>query len=400
MTAQTALTSSITTASPFASATLSTDHLPEPLLSMPSPPSSPTPSSSSDISIDSSASLSDLSSDMLPPLDFASAQRDADNGILYISDTYPTDSLAYVPDQFKNEPVHVLSGDRIELVEELPGYAMRIKVLRTGKVGLMPSWNVEDPFERLARLNMEYNEATTCPAEQAAKSGEPHQQSECTLVHVHSRCLNQSAMTRRQVVTNLRKLRQDDASSSSGSEESLPTTLDQEPRMQTFKKRKSVKFNGGEPKVVFRYYLPAGFNKKDKPKRSRYDSDHESSESEDAPPQEEDDETWWVPPWEENPDELKAAAMTLMFDRELEALQAMSSPPIPVATPPPPVPTPTPTPTPMIAAILPVAKSETPAAAVVGKADDGSGSRRRSQRGFRGKLRMNKFRDGFKVMFQ
>jgi len=237
-------------------------------------------------------------------------------------DKFPSD-MAYIADPFKKEPLEVESGERVELLEELPNFVMRVRVVRKGIVGLLPAWNLEDPFERLARLNMEFNEAVTCPAEVQAKNDDSHPAS-CALAHAHSRCPTQTAQTRRQFVHKMRKLERENGSSF---ENSLPTTPDVEPLAAPPSKRttttlppvvdpkpKSVKFTGTQRKVVFRYYLPADLNKKEK-RSTRYDSDsesdndndHEFAES-DMAQIEDENVAWWWDGWEEDPDAVEAAA--------------------------------------------------------------------------------------------
>ena len=51
------------------------------------------------------------------------------------------------------------AGERVELLEEVDEYAVRVRVLRTGKVGLIPAWNTEGALDRLTRINTAFNEA-------------------------------------------------------------------------------------------------------------------------------------------------------------------------------------------------------------------------------------------------
>ena len=275
-------------------------------------------------------------------------------------------------ENYKKEPVYVDSGDKVLIKEELPNFVMRVKVLKDGQEGLMPAWNVEDPFERLARLNMEYNEAvsklytcvrcgdresngvlcflnekTTCPKEEEAKNGSETSSSSsstaCThLAHVHSHCPAQTAQTRRQFVSKMRKLGQE-SPSSSGSDESLPTTPELEQQHQSHfpsssspTKSKSVKFNASQRKVVFRYYLPANVNKKEKRKRFDDDSDLES----DLPPAEaeieDDDSAWWWDGWEEDPDASSVDIDLPSSSPAFTATLSSESLPLSIVTPPPP----------------------------------------------------------------
>lgn len=136
--------------------------LPEANAEMSSASSSPS-SDISELSTDSSASSMDTTIPQLPgppTLSFEDAAADAASNIQYAMETFPTDT-SYIAEQYKKDGVHVEGGDRVVLLEELPNFAVRVKVVKNGNVGLLPAWNMEDPFERLARLNMEFNEAVS-----------------------------------------------------------------------------------------------------------------------------------------------------------------------------------------------------------------------------------------------
>ena len=97
-----------------------------------------------------------------PPLTWRNAFQDAKAGIHYTKDTFPTST--FLPPPFSREPVSVEPGDRVEILDEIDEYAVRVRVLRTGAVGLIPSWNTEGALERLTRINTAFNEAVrTCP---------------------------------------------------------------------------------------------------------------------------------------------------------------------------------------------------------------------------------------------
>ena len=61
------------------------------------------------------------------------------------------------------EPVAVDAAERVELLAEVDEYAVRVRVLRTGAVGLIPAWNTEGALERLTRMNTAFNEAVRVP---------------------------------------------------------------------------------------------------------------------------------------------------------------------------------------------------------------------------------------------
>ena len=92
-----------------------------------------------------------------PPLTWRTAFQDAKAGIYYTKDSFPSSS--FLPPPFSREPVTVEAGERSEVVGEFDEYAVRVRVLRTGDVGLITLWNTEGALERLTRINTAFNEA-------------------------------------------------------------------------------------------------------------------------------------------------------------------------------------------------------------------------------------------------
>ncbi len=113
---------------------------------------SPIPASPSEAVASSSSSVH-----VQPPLTWRNAAQDALAGIYYTKDAFPSSS--FLPPPFSREPVIVEAGERIELLDEFDEYAVRIRVLRTDVVGLIPAWNTEGALERLTRMNTAFNEA-------------------------------------------------------------------------------------------------------------------------------------------------------------------------------------------------------------------------------------------------
>ncbi|KAI0366891.1 hypothetical protein BV20DRAFT_971194 [Pilatotrama ljubarskyi] len=68
-----------------------------------------------------------------PPLTWRTAAQDAKAGVYYTKDEFPSSS--FLPPPFSREPVEVRAGERVELLEEVDEYAVRVRVLRTGKTG-------------------------------------------------------------------------------------------------------------------------------------------------------------------------------------------------------------------------------------------------------------------------
>lgn len=92
-----------------------------------------------------------------PPLTWNNAAQDAMTDIYYTKDAFPSSS--FLPPPFSREPVTVEAGERVELLDEYDEYAVRVRVLRTDVVGLIPAWNTEGALERLTRMNTAFNEA-------------------------------------------------------------------------------------------------------------------------------------------------------------------------------------------------------------------------------------------------
>ncbi|CDO71711.1 hypothetical protein BN946_scf184915.g55 [Trametes cinnabarina] len=138
-----------------------------------------------------------------PPLTWRTAAQDARAGIHYTKDQFPSSS--FLPPPFSREPVEVQAAERLELLDEVDEYAVRVRVLRTGKIGLIPAWNLEGALDRLTRINTAFNEAATCPveahslrrrfSESSAMHTSTKAEQEATvppvppITHVHSRCI-------------------------------------------------------------------------------------------------------------------------------------------------------------------------------------------------------------------
>ncbi|KAH9936149.1 uncharacterized protein B0H18DRAFT_950537 [Fomitopsis serialis] len=141
-----------------------------------SSPSSPTPSSASSSSSALSPTLSDFA---LPPADpWRTAAAEAAAGIHYALEAFPAPGQTVLGPPFRNAPLAVGAGARVVLLdaegEDAGTLHVRARVLETGEVGYLPAWNVEGALERLARVNMEFNEAATCPAERTTLSRRSH----------------------------------------------------------------------------------------------------------------------------------------------------------------------------------------------------------------------------------
>lgn len=104
-------------------------------------------------------------------LSWATAARDSAEGVHYVRENFPSEHSTYLSQPFRKEPIMVAAGDRVAVLEELSEYAVRVRSLRDGQVGVVPSWNIEDALERLARLNMGLNEIVTSPDGESSARG-------------------------------------------------------------------------------------------------------------------------------------------------------------------------------------------------------------------------------------
>ncbi len=90
--------------------------------------------------------------------DWATAAKESLEGVQYVREKYPTENLVYLAAALRKDPVHVEAGDKIVIVEEVTEFIVRVRVVGKDEVGLLPAWNTEDPLQRIARLNMRFNE--------------------------------------------------------------------------------------------------------------------------------------------------------------------------------------------------------------------------------------------------
>lgn len=92
-----------------------------------------------------------------PLISWATAAQEALDGVHYVRDKFPSDDGAYLSAVFRREPLKVEKDDKVLILDEVTEFAIRVRVLRTDTVGVVPMWNVEGALERLARVNMELN---------------------------------------------------------------------------------------------------------------------------------------------------------------------------------------------------------------------------------------------------
>lgn len=285
-----------------------------------------------------------------PPLTWRTAAQDAKAGIYYTKDEFPSSS--FLPPPFSREPVQVHGGERVELLQEVDEYAVRVRVLRTGMTGLIPAWNTEGALDRLTRINTAFNEAVrqsrvhvltasnfgslqaTCPTEARAlrrrfsesaavshNSEDTHYPSptpsaDPSLAHVHSRCISFATRVRfGDFYANPSAF--EDSSSSDSDDPDTPQSPSEPDAASRGRKllyaepgvyrapsrtleggisaraqsaaRKSVVFPKTErPQVVFRY-----------PSEELVEVLHEEKREGSVEEEDEDDEEWWWHGWEE-----------------------------------------------------------------------------------------------------
>ncbi|KAI0076304.1 hypothetical protein K474DRAFT_1272059 [Panus rudis PR-1116 ss-1] len=201
------------------------------------------------------SSSSSLSASLDPDAQqkFAIAQQETEQGILYIQDDWPTEGTSYLAEPYRSEPLEVKRGDQIVILEEVSTFTLRVKLLKSGAIGLLPLWNTEDPLERLARLNMQFNEAATCPVEMETRSrstDELRPQSPTEIMHVHARCMNiNHHQNRRMQMIALAKQHNIAASSA--------PIIERRRSLRPGRKTKTVNIPVRPQKTVFRYYQPA-----------------------------------------------------------------------------------------------------------------------------------------------
>ncbi|EMD39531.1 hypothetical protein CERSUDRAFT_111855 [Gelatoporia subvermispora B] len=169
------------------------------------PPASPASplSPSSPSSVYSQSSEPEFESDALT---WSAAAADARDGIHYIQERWPAKGSTYISPLYAHDHLAVRGGERVRIVQEVNEYTLRVARVapRAGEpaAGLIPAWNVEGALERLARLNMAFNEAVTCPAESDVVTPDadaptaPAAAGLRTPAHVHERCVRFSAPKR------------------------------------------------------------------------------------------------------------------------------------------------------------------------------------------------------------
>jgi len=224
--------------------------------------------------------------------EWAIAERETLEGIHYAMWKYPQeDSIR--PTTFAREPVDLEEGDRMFILDRLEEKkACRVRVLRTGAVGLIPQYLVEAPLDRLTRINTDLNEIKTCPAERK-RLGKPMSDDEhesATHQHDHNRCVVEPRDRIR------RRLIKDEADVSDSEFPLTPTS----PRFPE-KLPRRVGFAESGKKKIYRYVPPAVVVVDDGPVRQ--DASVPEAMPETAPIKEVEDEPMDVDDEEDNGDE-------------------------------------------------------------------------------------------------
>jgi len=166
---------------------------------------------------------------------------------------------------------------------------------------------VEDALERLARLNMEFNEAATCPAER--QSLERRRQMDVpgvqtVLAHSHDRCVPYSTRL-------IFQMCDDDGDdefyeyASDGQQESCAVYEVKQGRSAARRRGKSVEFARDERPKVFRYPSEAlieayyGGAEEVEEEVEAEEEDEDDNDMQETEESEGRDERWWWAGWEE-----------------------------------------------------------------------------------------------------
>jgi len=88
-----------------------------------------------------------------------------DTEVSYARESYSASSISHLlPSHFKEHHfVNVFEGDALIVLEELTEFLWIVRVCRTQMAGIIPAWNVEGEFERIARINMGFNSRMASP---------------------------------------------------------------------------------------------------------------------------------------------------------------------------------------------------------------------------------------------
>lgn len=161
-------------------------------------------------SFSSDCPLSPLSSDLALPSShppsqhqhqseaWRTAAREAADGVHYTLEPFPSPGSTVLPPPFRDEPLQVAGGARVALLDEVGQHTVRVRLLDGGgAVGLLPAWNLEGALERLARLNMEFNEAVSAVSRDGRASGRACADRLCFCFRYCRRPVRQSAGARR-----------------------------------------------------------------------------------------------------------------------------------------------------------------------------------------------------------
>lgn len=229
----------------------------------------------------SSLSLPSLFLPLPPTSPFLLALHDEAQNVQYVLEAFPSTGQPSIAPPFSREPLVVRAGERVRVLEDVGEFAVRVEVCETGQRGLVPPWDLERPLERLARVNKEWNEAKTCPAESAYlehrwSGGDDGQE----VVHVHARCLPPAT----RVLSPFADLDGDDADGFFDDEEGEESC--------GWMRRLSAKEKGKGRKVAFRSETGRMF---------RYPSERVLDEENTK--EGEEDMKWWWAGWEEDVDD-------------------------------------------------------------------------------------------------
>lgn len=211
------------------------------------------------------------------PMSWRDAAAEAAEGVHYVKERFPSEHVTYLSPPFRKEPIQVEVNDKVILLDEVSDFAVRVRRVADGTVGVVPAWDIEDPLERLARMNMELNEIVTSPTSPGFRR---------TFTTLPTEHILQSAAPDTALP---------DATLSSpemGSDDDLPVTpTSAGPAPRTLAGRKAevrrVEFAAAPQKTVFRYLRPEHFDFDDGEDRWWDGWEEHEGGAEEAPPTEE-----------------------------------------------------------------------------------------------------------------
>ncbi|GJE98488.1 hypothetical protein PsYK624_147200 [Phanerochaete sordida] len=179
------------------------------------------------------------------PMSWRDAAAEAAEGIHYVKERFPSEHVSYLSPPFRKEPIQVEPNEKVVLLDEVSDFAVRVRKLDDGTVGVVPAWDIEDPLERLARLNMELNEIVTSPTSPGFRRTFTTAFPNATFLH--------AAPPGDGTLSSPEMSSDDDLPAT-------PTSAGPTPRVARLDAARKVQFAATPRKTVFRYLRPEHFD--------------------------------------------------------------------------------------------------------------------------------------------